>query len=41
MLYVCILGWVIDMDLEKFFDKVNHDKFMGILAKYIKDKSAA
>ena len=30
--------WVIDMDLEKFFDKVNHDKLMGILAKYIKDK---
>ncbi len=21
--------WVVDMDLEKFFDKVNHDKLMG------------
>lgn len=31
--------WVIDMDLEKFFDKVNHDKLMGILAKKIKDKT--
>ena len=30
--------WVIDMDLEKFFDKVNHDKLMGVLAKRIKDK---
>ncbi|WP_257215912.1 reverse transcriptase domain-containing protein, partial [Fredinandcohnia onubensis] len=27
--------WVIDMDLEKFFDEVNHDKLMGILAKRI------
>ncbi|KHD86643.1 group II intron reverse transcriptase/maturase [Heyndrickxia ginsengihumi] len=31
--------WVIDMDLEKFFDKVNHDKLMGILAKRIKDRT--
>jgi RNA-directed DNA polymerase len=31
--------WVIDMDLEKFFDKVNHDKLMGILKKKIKDKT--
>jgi RNA-directed DNA polymerase len=23
--------WVVDMDLEKFFDKVNHDRLMGIL----------
>lgn len=30
--------WVIDMDLEKFFDKVNHDKLMGILAKRIEDR---
>ena len=30
--------WVVDMDLEKFFDKVNHDKLMGTLAKRIKDK---
>lgn len=30
--------WVIDMDLEKFFDKVNHDMLMGLLAKRVKDK---
>ena len=30
--------WVIDMDLEKFFDKVNHDKLMGILANRIQDR---
>ena len=30
--------WVIDMDLEKFFDKVNHDRLMATLAKRITDK---
>ena len=30
--------WVIDMDLEKFFDKVNHDRLMATLAKRISDK---
>ena len=30
--------WVIELDLEKFFDKVNHDKLMGLLAKKITDK---
>lgn len=30
--------WIIEMDLEKFFDKVNHDKLMGLLAKRIEDK---
>lgn len=30
--------WVVDMDLEKFFDKVNHDILMGKLEKKIKDK---
>jgi RNA-directed DNA polymerase len=30
--------WVIDIDLEKFFDKVNHDRLMGTLAKRIEDK---
>jgi RNA-directed DNA polymerase len=30
--------WVIELDLEKFFDKVNHDKLMGLLAKEITDK---
>ena len=30
--------WVIDMDLEKFFDKVNHDMIMSRLARRIGDK---
>jgi len=30
--------WVVDLDLEKFFDRVNHDKLMGKIAKRIKDK---
>lgn len=30
--------WVVDMDLEKFFDKVNHDILMYKLSKNIKDK---
>lgn len=30
--------WVVEMDLDKFFDRVNHDKLMGILAKRIGDK---
>jgi group II intron reverse transcriptase/maturase len=30
--------WVVDMDLEKFFDKVNHDRLMSTLAKRIRDK---
>jgi RNA-directed DNA polymerase len=30
--------WVVDLDLEKFFDKVNHDKLMGLLSKRIDDK---
>jgi RNA-directed DNA polymerase len=30
---------VVDVDLEKFFDKVNHDILMSKLAKRIKDKS--
>jgi RNA-directed DNA polymerase len=29
---------VVDTDLEKFFDRVNHDVLMGRLAKHIKDK---
>src|SRR5881275_1534116 len=31
-------SWVIDLDLEKFFDRVNHDKLMGSIAKRIEDK---
>jgi group II intron reverse transcriptase/maturase len=30
--------WVADVDLEKFFDRVNHDVLMGRLAKRIADK---
>lgn len=31
-------GWVVDIDLEKFFDRVNHDRLMSQLAKRIGDK---
>lgn len=30
--------WVVDVDLEKFFDRVNHDILMGRLEKRIGDK---
>jgi RNA-directed DNA polymerase len=30
--------WVVDMDLEKFFDRVNHDILMSRLARHIEDK---
>ena len=30
--------WVVDIDLEKFFDRVNHDVLMGRLAKRVTDK---
>jgi RNA-directed DNA polymerase len=30
--------WVVDFDLEKFFDRVNHDKLMGQIAKRVEDK---
>ena len=30
--------WVVDIDLEKFFDQVNHDKLMGQIAKRVGDK---
>lgn len=29
---------VIELDLEKFFDKVNHDKLMGLIVKQVSDK---
>ncbi len=29
--------WVVDVDLEKFFDRVNHDVLMGRLAKRIEE----
>lgn len=30
--------WVVDMDLEKFFDKVQHDKLMARVARRVGDK---
>ena len=31
-------GWCVDFDLEKFFDRVNHDKLMGQVAKRVEDR---
>ncbi|MEE8386415.1 MAG: group II intron reverse transcriptase/maturase, partial [Dehalococcoidia bacterium] len=30
--------WVVDIDLEKFFDRVNHDRLMAAVAKRVADK---
>jgi RNA-directed DNA polymerase len=30
--------WVVDLDLEKFFDRVNHDILMSRVARRVKDK---
>jgi len=30
--------WVVDLDLEKFFDRVNHDVLMSRVARRISDK---
>jgi RNA-directed DNA polymerase len=30
--------WVVDLDLEKFFDRVSHDKLMGKIAERVSDK---
>ncbi len=30
--------WVVDLDLEKFFDRVNHDKLMAQIATRVSDK---
>jgi len=32
--------WVVDLDLEKFFDRVNHDKLMAAIARRVSDKRA-
>jgi RNA-directed DNA polymerase len=32
------LRWVADLDLEKFFDRVNHDRLMAAVAQRVKDK---
>jgi RNA-directed DNA polymerase len=31
-------SWVVDLDLEKFFDRVNHDRLMAQIAKRVEDK---
>ena len=31
-------GWCVDLDLEKFFDRVNHDRLMARMAKRVSDK---
>jgi RNA-directed DNA polymerase len=30
--------WVVDLDLEKFFDRVNHDRLMARIAKRVSDR---
>ena len=30
--------WIVDIDLEKFFDRVNHDMLMGRVAKRVRDR---
>lgn len=30
--------WVVDLDVEKFFDRVNHDILMARVARKVKDK---
>src|SRR5215475_12714184 len=30
--------WVVDLDLEEFFDRVNHDKLMRAIARRVTDK---
>ena len=32
--------WVVDLDLEKFFDRVNHDKLRAAVARRVADKRA-
>jgi RNA-directed DNA polymerase len=30
--------WVVDLDLEKFFDRINHDRLMAAVAERVQDK---
>jgi RNA-directed DNA polymerase len=30
--------WCVDLDLEKFFDRVSHDKLMARIAERVSDK---
>src|SRR5699024_12520363 len=29
--------WIVDIDLERFFDTVNHDRLMNLISRIIKD----
>jgi RNA-directed DNA polymerase len=31
-------GWVVDLDLEKFFARVNHDRLLAAMARRVSDK---
>lgn len=31
-------GWVVDIDLERFFDRVNHDRLLAAVADRVQDK---
>ena len=31
-------GWVVDIDLERFFDRINHDRLMSRMARRVADK---
>ena len=31
-------SWVVDLDLEKFFDRVNHDKLMSLVKQRVADR---
>jgi len=33
--------WMVDLDLEKFFDRVNHDRLMAALSRRVTDKRAS
>jgi RNA-directed DNA polymerase len=30
--------WIVELDLEKFFDKVNHDRLLSVLSRTVSDK---
>ena len=34
----CGHGWVVDLDLEKFFERVNHDRLMAARVRRVSDK---
>jgi RNA-directed DNA polymerase len=31
-------AWIVELDLDKFFDRVNHDKLMNLLSKRVSDR---